>query len=692
MKFIYKIIFVLSFLFCIPTNGQQIDTTGFHYKRMWQRLKTKGYSSEEIKKQIALADSLFSIDVKKELEEEVEKISLRINNQSTANSSCNDIPSSEKAVLLALYNQLHLSSWAIGWNFDPSSVVTSWNNQTQTGWKGITVQNCHVVSIIISDNSVYGSLPDMTNLTELKFLSISPTNGSIGFTTGNYLIDSNSNFSSIGNLTKLVGLHLNNADFGGSLPSNFSNLSPIIDHFSLPNCNLNNLSQLTSIISTFSELRYLSLGHNYNNNSITNYPLPSSFSNLSKLEIISIWRSKISNIDVISSLIHLKVIDFQSNNINQLFPDVSNNVNLLTFGSNTLFDIILDDNEIFGTIPTYFENKDVRHFRVGWNNLNGIIPTLNFNNYNYGTFYIHNNNFRFNDFIDDFNTYNTTPHLQYFGYSPQAKTDNTETINAIVGQQITLTMYQDGNFHADDSYQWYRNGTAISGANSRQYIFTASPTTTGIYHCRSKHFNPPMTNNSTNNYKNLTLYRNDVTVNVVEAPPPCVDCTSFNLLLGEKYVISGWVKESNLNGDTNNNIFQYQNSAIDVSFYDVNGTQINSTQSFIPIGEIIDGWQLIKGEFIVPTNVDDMKIELVNNNISLNSFFDDIRVHPFKANLKSFVYDQATQKLMAELDENNYATFYQYDKEGGLVRVKKETEKGVYTIQETRSGNKKTSN
>ncbi|MGK4569023.1 hypothetical protein [Flavobacterium sp. 3HN19-14] len=46
---------------------------------------------------------------------------------------------------------------------------------------------------------------------------------------------------------------------------------------------------------------------------------------------------------------------------------------------------------------------------------------------------------------------------------------------------------------------------------------------------------------------------------------------------------------------------------------------------------------------------------------------------------------------MAELDENNYATFYEYDKEGGLVRVKKETERGVQTIKESRSSNPKKS-
>ena len=78
-----------------------------------------------------------------------------------------------------------------------------------------------------------------------------------------------------------------------------------------------------------------------------------------------------------------------------------------------------------------------------------------------------------------------------------------------------------------------------------------------------------------------------------------------------------------------------------------------------------------------------------NNSSSNECYFDDIRFYPYNGNMKSFVYDEDTQRLMAELDENNYATFYEYDLEGGLVRVKKETERGVFTIQETRSNNPK---
>ena len=36
-------------------------------------------------------------------------------------------------------------------------------------------------------------------------------------------------------------------------------------------------------------------------------------------------------------------------------------------------------------------------------------------------------------------------------------------------------------------------------------------------------------------------------------------------------------------------------------------------------------------------------------------------------------YDPVTLLLTAELDDNNYATFYEYDQEGNLTRIKKET-------------------
>ena len=152
-----------------------------------------------------------------------------------------------------------------------------------------------------------------------------------------------------------------------------------------------------------------------------------------------------------------------------------------------------------------------------------------------------------------------------------------------------------------------------------------------------------------------------------------------------KYILSGWVKEKHPQ-----QVINYTSSMNII----VSGIQNPINIVLTPSGNIIDGWQRIVGVVEIPSFANSefpkLEIELQCNNISNEAcYFDDIRFYPFNGNMKSFVYDEDTQRLMAELDENNYATFYEYDLEGGLVRVKKETERGVYTIQETRSNNPK---
>jgi hypothetical protein len=91
----------------------------------------------------------------------------------------------------------------------------------------------------------------------------------------------------------------------------------------------------------------------------------------------------------------------------------------------------------------------------------------------------------------------------------------------------------------------------------------------------------------------------------------------------------------------------------------------------------------------MPAGTTELKIELVNNDEMVDVYFDDIRIHPFNASMKSYVYDASTLLLSAELDDNNFATIYEYDNEGQLIRIKKETERGIMTIQESRSNNPK---
>ncbi|MCF6133251.1 hypothetical protein [Flavobacterium wongokense] len=152
-----------------------------------------------------------------------------------------------------------------------------------------------------------------------------------------------------------------------------------------------------------------------------------------------------------------------------------------------------------------------------------------------------------------------------------------------------------------------------------------------------------------------------------------------------EYIVNGWVKELL----ENQQVISYENTKINIILLDATGTPVN-TYTFTPTGNIIDGWQKIDGIITILPTHSYMSIELLNQSEWIPACFDDVRFFPIDGNMKGFVYDPDDLKIMSELDENNYASFYEYDQEGGLVRVKKETEKGIFTIKESRSSTKKT--
>ena len=100
-------------------------------------------------------------------------------------------------------------------------------------------------------------------------------------------------------------------------------------------------------------------------------------------------------------------------------------------------------------------------------------------------------------------------------------------------------------------------------------------------------------------------------------------------------------------------------------------------------GPVLEEWQRVEEMFHIPAGYPIVEVYL--NAPSYTAWFDDLRIHPFQGNMKSYAYDQTSLRLMAELDENNFATFYEYDQEGQLMRVKKETVKGIVTLKEVRS-------
>lgn len=151
------------------------------------------------------------------------------------------------------------------------------------------------------------------------------------------------------------------------------------------------------------------------------------------------------------------------------------------------------------------------------------------------------------------------------------------------------------------------------------------------------------------------------------------DANSIN---DKEFVFSFWAKQSNYLPV----MFDFTEVAGDVL---LGNTSLISTGS-LKKSPIIEGWQKFEYRFVIPSgSTGTLKIQLKTLN-QVRAYIDDVRIHPFNSLMKSYVYDPLNLQFMAELDENNFATFYEYDEDGALIRIKKETERGIMTIQENR--------
>lgn len=144
------------------------------------------------------------------------------------------------------------------------------------------------------------------------------------------------------------------------------------------------------------------------------------------------------------------------------------------------------------------------------------------------------------------------------------------------------------------------------------------------------------------------------------------------------YVISYWVKESSSGAQP----LDYTNNLVTVT----QGSGAAFATKNLKRSMIIDGWQRVEYIYTIPYNYSGpISVNLINSTANADVYFDDIRMHPASSSLKSFVYHPTNLKYVAALDENNFATFYEYDDQGNLIRIKKETERGIMTILESKT-------
>jgi hypothetical protein len=64
-------------------------------------------------------------------------------------------------------------------------------------------------------------------------------------------------------------------------------------------------------------------------------------------------------------------------------------------------------------------------------------------------------------------------------------------------------------------------------------------------------------------------------------------------------------------------------------------------------------------------------------------YIDDILFKPLDAKVTTYVYDPDNFRLLTQFDDQHFGTYYQCNDEGKLVRISKETERGMKMIKET---------
>jgi len=137
-----------------------------------------------------------------------------------------------------------------------------------------------------------------------------------------------------------------------------------------------------------------------------------------------------------------------------------------------------------------------------------------------------------------------------------------------------------------------------------------------------------------------------------------------------KYVVGAWIRQFNESG-----------GGIRIKLLAADNSVLLNTV-YYATGSSLDGWQRIEGTFVIPSNAASIEVSAENfNEATIN--FDDIRLHPYLAGMSTVVYDPKTLLKLASHDGYNYTTFYNYDENMQLVRVRVETAEGIKTITES---------
>lgn len=155
----------------------------------------------------------------------------------------------------------------------------------------------------------------------------------------------------------------------------------------------------------------------------------------------------------------------------------------------------------------------------------------------------------------------------------------------------------------------------------------------------------------------------------------------YGLVATQNIAQRGMIVRFWLNSMYNNPTFVNTNSDISIA--------VNSNRNIVDCEKIAKTGDWALYQAVIPSRYFTYNTAInIILNYSLDAgnnetvYVDDIRIQPADAQATCYVYDVATYKLLAQFDDQHFGKYYQYNKEGQLVRQIVETEKGKVTLKE----------
>ncbi|MBD3274808.1 MAG: T9SS type A sorting domain-containing protein [Candidatus Marinimicrobia bacterium] len=342
--------------------------------------------------------------------------------------------------LEALTNELDGSNWTDNTNWMSDE---SFNN-----WFGLTATEGRVTTLDLPANNMSGDLP--AEVGELRFLE------NIDISDNNV----SGSFDQFLDVTTLVNVNLNSNNISGSIPV------PIGGATGMQTLRVKNNSLSGTLPAAMGNLTGLTV-LDLSGNDITG-SIPNAFNGLTNLDTLNLSDNNLSAKipGALGSLPNLRYMDLSFNALPDTVPAAFKNLSSIT-------EIRLNNNQLSGEVPS--DLTDLNTLDRIYLNSNQLVDLPNLSSMTWiSLFDVSDNLLTFEDLEPNVG-------ITGFTYSPQDSVGEEENMVVSIGGTLELEVTVPGG---SNSYQWYKDGEAISGQTSNTLsIGNVSADDAGVYHC-----------------------------------------------------------------------------------------------------------------------------------------------------------------------------------------------------------------